>query len=376
MSTSLPEQTRHLIRAVAILRIQPLPSRSLDEFIATYLTRERLCGGEYNTTCLRRTNAASDEYPERCRKCGVALSAFKIASDSPLILRGLLDSACHVQYLTDFCLQTMIDRCMALKPSHLLDPKWRYIDSPVFDRSPQKRPLGVRYQPQNSGPPTWVERERTRRAFWRVQLFFELKTAMTRSAPGWPSEDSNRLQCIISFWDENSFGLCQHTHVRTVVEFCEEIISAGAPCHAPLKSLSQLPRPMDLGPKYEPPAPQCWRSFELDDWSPGYDFLTGLFMQGASPMRYADFTVYRRLGIYVWEIERLVALELKNKPPTMIRSPTDVDLYRSNIWFTWESLLSKEELGERDRNRFNEFPEAAREFGSRKKESYWHIKLD
>ena len=146
MSTSLAKQIRNLIRVVTIVRSDSVRSQSLDEFIDTYLGREGKCKKFGALACLRRTNPAPDVRPESCRQCSVTPPSFKIAaSTSPSVLRGILDLACQIQDLTDSCLQTMIDRCLTLRPSHLLDPRFRYTHRPLGSRCPQRRPLGQRY---------------------------------------------------------------------------------------------------------------------------------------------------------------------------------------------------------------------------------------
>jgi len=161
--------------------------------------------------------------------------------------RGVLDLACQIQYLTDSFLWMMIDRCMALELSHLLNPTFRYIQRPLGNRCPQRRPLGQQYQQQNSGPPSWTERERTSRAYWRLQLFFDLRATAAASKLKWPFADLAQLQSmsVESFWEKKQFGRNQHEHVKTVVELLQEEIEAHSivsPIHISLKFLCQLPR--------------------------------------------------------------------------------------------------------------------------------------
>jgi hypothetical protein len=102
--------------------------------------------------CLRRIYLASGERPESCRKCSKKPLSFKIVSStSPTVLRIILDLACQIQCLTDYCLRTMIDRCMALELSHLLNPRFQYIRRLCGNTCPQRRPLGQRYQQKKSG---------------------------------------------------------------------------------------------------------------------------------------------------------------------------------------------------------------------------------
>jgi hypothetical protein len=171
--------------------------------------------------CLRRTDPISDERPKSCNKCGMEPPSFKIAtSTSHSVLRSILDSACQVQQLTEFYLRTMIDRCMVLEPSHLLDPDFGYVYRPHWKTCPQKIPLGVPYRPQISRSPSWVEQERTSRVLCRMQLFFDLRTAVASSKLKWLHADTTRLQSssVEFFWEGRTFGSCQHSS-RTLPRF-------------------------------------------------------------------------------------------------------------------------------------------------------------
>jgi hypothetical protein len=56
----------------------------------------------------------------------------------------------------------------------------------------------------------------------------------------------------------------------------------------------------------------------------------------------ADVTIFRRLGCYIWDLEGLAALELLNQRQWKRPLPSDIVLTKHNLWFTWESIHSKE----------------------------------
>ena len=112
------------------------------------------------------------------------------------------------------------------------------------------------------------------------------------------------------------------------------------------------------------------KEFDLDYLYPGFEFIDFLVRE-ESPMWNADATIFRRLGCYIWDLERLSALELLNQRQWERPLPSDIVLTKHNLWFTWESIHSKEELEEKENERINQFPEASRGFGSTKKETYW-----
>jgi hypothetical protein len=180
---------------------------------------------------------------------------------------------------------------------------------------------------------------------------------------------------VESFWEAEMFGESPYEQLRTVVEFCHEVDTKfSTPTSLLFKPLTQLPN-VDNVNLTERPIPQIWKSIELDDCSPGHFFMKGPFARGSSPMRYEDFTIYRRLGCYIWDLDRLAALGLLNHGQWQEPLPSDIVLSKQNRWFTCESLLSKEEIEVKERKRLDSFPESVRAYDSTKRETYWHEQL-
>jgi hypothetical protein len=84
----------------------------------------------------------------------------------------------------------------------------------------------------------------------------------------------------------------------------------------------------------------------------------------------SDINPFWCLGRYIWDLERLAALEFLNLRKGQKVLPSDVVLSKNNLWFIWQSIYSKEKLEEREDESINQFPEVARGFGSTKKETY------
>ncbi|KAL1967129.1 hypothetical protein VTN77DRAFT_3420 [Rasamsonia byssochlamydoides] len=176
MRISLPMQIQAIIHIIVLIRSSSLASPSLDEFIQVYAPP-----------------TASPNIPTSLSK-----------ATSLVILHGILTSAYQIWLLTHACLQYYINQCMAHQLSHLADStstveiignslksgadeEWR--ESPMYNASIQ----GRRYQLHSSGPPSEVEEQRVARAFWLVQMLYDLQNA-AESQLGWPEEDLNRLR--------------------------------------------------------------------------------------------------------------------------------------------------------------------------------------
>jgi hypothetical protein len=71
-----------------------------------------------------------------------------------------------------------------------------------------------------------------------------------------------------------------------------------------------------------------------------------------------ETSIYRRVGLHVWDPERLEALEfmcpLRWQGHPGLRP--EKALSREDHWFTWESIRSEEDLTAADSKRINEFP--------------------
>ena len=91
----------------------------------------------------------------------------------------------------------MLHKCHTMNVSHMANPDTEY-SSP--------NPHMQRYQPQDSGPPTWAEEQRVYRALWRLQLFFDLQQAAAldlqqstsaMSNLNWPQRDLQSLLNLV-----------------------------------------------------------------------------------------------------------------------------------------------------------------------------------
>lgn len=381
MPETLSEKTRNVIRIIAMIKSNSLPSRSLSDFCDTYIIYDKPCKFWDMEECSRKNYQTPDPRPlESCKLCAEKPLSLKFsASVSPQVIREILELSFQIRCLTGFCLQTMIDRCTKMEPAHLLKG-FGYRNLPFPFTCPQKRPQGQKYQPQNAGPPIWIEQERICQALWRILLFFNLKTAATNSKLDWPHQDVSQLQNFDSwtFWENSGTG--KEEYIKTVVEFMCEQVQIDFPNHSYNEYLEILPR-LSCAKKYlwnygvvsRPLNDSIGNEIYIDQPSSG--LICAANGDPSSPLKYIDRTIFRRVGLFIWGQKRLALLGFANYfvGYELLGIPI---LSISNMWFTWESILSKEEIEEQERHRIAQFPESQRQFGSMKRESYWYMSFN
>lgn len=117
------------------------------------------------------------------------------------LLRGLLASQRRIVRLTKSCLEFYLGRFRFLRPSHLVEKSFEFTSHyfgddnhyiSAWQQQPEQKPFPV----QDTGAPTWVEDLRVLRAFWRLQVFEDLKAAVSESRIHWPEAGIKRLNAI------------------------------------------------------------------------------------------------------------------------------------------------------------------------------------
>ncbi|KAL1965173.1 hypothetical protein VTN77DRAFT_5927 [Rasamsonia byssochlamydoides] len=357
-TTPIPKQVQAIIRLVALLRSSACFSRA-------YPTLDALV-----------TMCTSKDFASIPRPLGeITLS--------PRILRGILETMYQLWCLTHSCLQHYIDRCLALRPSRLLDPKFRY--KPQEHGAPWRlRPEGRRVTPKNWGPPSWAEESRVSRAFWRVQLLYDLRKAASENRLGWSDQEVERLGTM-GAWEFGVSPEVEKEQVMTVTEYVEELrkerrarkdliasatsfwelfpfpegeqgeidLTATAACDDDTDTICQpfdLPWPIKKVVEPYGNRRKTWQSPNETDFlnrmTTGQIFHRNLTCLYASPLRYVSFDPFRRLGFAIWDRERLTKLKLLEHHPLPISFAL---AQRGDIFFRWRSILREEELEIHDR---------------------------
>lgn len=290
---------------------------------------------------------------------------------TPAILRSILATNRRNTCLTLDCLESYLAEFRSAKPKHLVDKDycWR-------DFQPWKNDIQYRtFQTRDVGPPSWTEEQRAYRAFWRLQILWDLRKAASHELLDWPMEDVQRFECGEAA--TNGLVLC----------LAEDLGRADYQRQMDLLYVEDLYTPIDLNkphPEFEEirsvidyvtsvrgatymkqldhggPAQEVRRASRYpapgaNDWtmmnhpSRGYEFyftLSGGTHQasgGFRPLKYISFDLFRSLGLAFWYVDRLSAYGLVPVPP--VRERWDENFFS----FAWRSLLGGDQITEQER---------------------------
>ncbi|KAH7419224.1 hypothetical protein BKA64DRAFT_11151 [Cadophora sp. MPI-SDFR-AT-0126] len=270
---------------------------------------------------------------------------------------SVLGTAGRMYFLTQSCLEYYLERLRVVQPR---------LQRPVDQRFDYEAPYGpyemmvpgwlrevdgVFYETPRMGPPSWIEQQVVLRAFWRLQLLYELRRAAKESRlDHWSESDVSRTTNL----QLDELFPCVHPHMTTyheivsVQEYLQE--SGGSDHHSqegPAEAqmgLAEIPedawhivlasgtvRRLEYSPK------------DLLKRGQVHLALHGLITRDESPIKGIAFSTFRRLGFAFWDDQRLATLKLADGP--LERGQAAMFTKRpSQFWFSWRSLLSEQEL--------------------------------
>lgn len=260
------------------------------------------------------------------------------------IFRQMLMLSCHIQHLGYQCIHDMLQQCLTLKPSHLVDensPKDPMGQGCYFHPRPP-HPLMQPYQVHDSGPPSWVEVQRVYRALWRLQLFLDVQKAASGDTKlNWPPD---HVQKILNMVPEIFWGPMEHNlleELKTVKGCVERLypnwfktqlpIYRGNICYNwPTLSLD------NLVPQYSRLTPAAYLNYR----SRGFSFIEELSRTSVLP--YVGFSPFRRHGLVIWDRKRLMALELDRAIYNNVQDYSGIYTSITNLYYTWWSIMTDE----------------------------------
>lgn len=176
------DQIRESISLVAILDSSSFAYPSLDAFITGFI---------HVTVKDIRPQRPGDPRPTS------APLPHDLPDNTPIpTTRRVLSICAQIAYLTVACLEHYLEKFNALRLDNMVDPEARY--SRDLKKIPPWTQRFKSFKPpiNNYGPPVWEEEERVSRALWRIQLFYDLRTAAGQSRLSWPAEDLSRFQSM------------------------------------------------------------------------------------------------------------------------------------------------------------------------------------
>lgn len=175
-----------IIRIVASIRSSSLPAPSLQYF---------------------RSHATGEAMWRRLTPSKDAISPLYLAKDTTSeVLREIMATNRKLTSLALDCLKFYLARFQTLKPDHPITE----VSLGAY-RSTQNV-QGQRFVRNESGPPDWVEEQRALRAFWRIQLIYDLKQAA--SSLSWSEADLVKLHEIHPMQMYQDYGFDYDSDLR------------------------------------------------------------------------------------------------------------------------------------------------------------------
>ena len=293
---------RVIIRIIALIRSSTLPIHNLSEF-QNKIIREAL---RYSSRVRRSREGFAPEYLAKDTKSA--------------IIRSILATARLLTWVSLDCLKFYLVRFKALRPDQLVNDKYKFYSTAIAsgdkDYIPawQSRPKGRKFDVRDVGPPSWIEEQRVTRAFWRLQLIYDLKTAAANSLLSWPEKE---IEALNNSEPVNFYGPEMHLaqgeyepnppeyeEINSIIEYTQEVQGQDPAIHLAHSRLwlSQMSRPREVQRDWPIPAPgrKDWR--KLVDPSPGcifyftvtYSVNAGIY----SPLKFVPFDLFRRFGLH------------------------------------------------------------------------------
>ncbi|KAK2018036.1 hypothetical protein LZ32DRAFT_599919 [Colletotrichum eremochloae] len=279
----IPPQTQDVIRCIVSLRSGAFRSTPLDQLASKI--RDREAG-----IVLGQSSELGYNLP----------TMDTTAKPSLTVMRSILAVASQVHALSRLCISHYLATLSAAKAGGRLDTA----------------PEGL-----VDGQPSWVEEQRTIRAFWRVQLVLELNLAARTFQVVQSSDDGTgdaRELDVEAFYDSTTSNLKVAYHeVMTAVDFLKENVLGETPYNVTV--LNRMPsnkRPaMSISPSTaRMPLDSATRRSSLVLPADGLWIVDSMARNAHSPIKYAGFGPYRKMGFAIWDRERLARLGLASPP--------------------------------------------------------------
>lgn len=325
------DQIRESISLVAMLDSSTFPYPSLDAFIAGFIhvTVEDVC----------------PQRPGDPRPTGPPLPN-DLPDNTPIpTIRRVLSIYAQIVHLTVACLDRYLEKFNALRPENIVDPETRYLKDLKKTPPWTQRFESFKVPVSDYGPPVWEEEQRVSRSLWRIQLFYDLRTAAGQSRLGWPAEDVARLQIMkerdlfvkwsLRYEAEEIYTVTEyldHARAANLVVFHDPSGSSGG-CNRGPRRLPFLRHPVERRwPTPRRPYPEpVTQMYKIDSGTFGLRQWQLLSEMPFSPLRTVKFDSYRRLGLALWCQERVQAIGLS---PLSRKGPgTSINL---TLWqFAW-----------------------------------------
>ncbi|UQC76231.1 uncharacterized protein CLUP02_17744 [Colletotrichum lupini] len=219
------------------------------------------------------------------------------------VMRSVLATASRLHSLSRLCIRHYQDSLIAAKREGRLDAP----ELSAHDKL------------------SWCEEQRMIRAFWRVQVVLEMNLAARRSQllgtkveGKVPKDLKTEVLDIQSFYDSTSTNFKAAYHeVMTAVDYLKSLSTSKTDSATAL--VDRMPSPEssieDISPSSRgmPATPDTRRS-ALVLPADSLWIVDSMGRNAHSPMKFAGFEPYRRMGFAIWDRNRLARLGLASPP--------------------------------------------------------------
>ncbi|KAL0933391.1 uncharacterized protein CTRU02_212354 [Colletotrichum truncatum] len=281
LESNIPLQTQEIIRFVIQLRAGAFKKTNFDEVIAKI--KEREAG-----IVLGSSEELGYDFPTKDSS----------AVPSLRVLRSILCKAAQIHCLSRSCIDWYMQQLIVAKSNGRVT--W---DS----------------DNETATKPSWIEEQRVIRAFWRLQLIFELESAVQASQLRFSSQNTgtiDRLNIRVLYDSTTSNLKAAYNEVMTVVEYLQNLESNRK---QPVTLHNRLPSPVwslkDITPStLRMPATTAMRKSALVLPTDGLWIVDSLSRGVHSPIKYSGFDPYRQMGFAIWDRHRIAKMGLVSPP--------------------------------------------------------------
>lgn len=260
-------------------------------------------------------------------------------------------TAYRVWWHTQCCLKYYMDIFMNLKPQLPTNVSFQY--GPSSSRPWRRTPQTYRCSTYHAGPPSASEEHHVARAFWRLQVEYELQNSINEGNIEWaPDSVQYILPVDRSFLWGDEENDPSTAIMDTILNYLEATLQnpRSSPVANSSSHLQRLPRPIEDIPINWPEredidlSRQCESDQLTRHPQPGLEFWALLQGDSCSPLPSVWLDPFLELGFAIWDLQRFCALGLLRPSEFIWHS----EAARHGMYCAWRSIMRADDLAEND----------------------------
>ncbi|KAK1772111.1 hypothetical protein QBC33DRAFT_520324 [Phialemonium atrogriseum] len=278
------------------------------------------------------------------------------------VLCRVLALSTNVHRVAHGCLHTLMNRFLSLRPRRPAHPRfnyrrsnfWKSLDRETRQPKPYEPPPQPPSEPakpsarlagEAAAPLAWVEEQSALNAAWRLALISALHKSVDSRQCAWPSEDVEKLKNLspVEFWDL-LIGSTSEAEMEWVRAMSDYIGSEVSSSHLLSKQMGAA-RNCCMAIQAAPDGDWIHDKDQFGQVSAGYSFFREARTLPYSPLRGADFGVFRQYGFGLWSTKRMMGMALLPDPQmTEERFGGNWQNEEHSLFYSWYSILTAQEL--------------------------------